>query len=94
VWGLWAEMVAFPGGAVVGEVWHAPIRIPPERAAMTVASGDRAAQSGHRARLGRLMRICELTRGVVVLPVVGPARRRLGVHALPVVSVSVSVSRW
>jgi len=52
-----------PGRAwVVGEVSHAPIRIPPG-AAMTVASGDRAAQSGHRARLGRLMRFCELAQG-------------------------------
>jgi hypothetical protein len=52
----------------VGEASHAPIRIPPGRAAMTVASRDRAAQSGHRVRLGRLSRICELARGVVILP--------------------------
>src|SRR5438094_1191162 len=31
--------------------------------AMTVPSGGRAAQSGHRARRGRLMRFCELARG-------------------------------
>jgi hypothetical protein len=39
----------------------------PAGAAMTVASGDRAAQSGSRARRGRLMRLCELARGVVIL---------------------------
>lgn len=58
------EVVSVPGRVVVGEVSHAPIRIPPWRAAMTVASGDRAAQSGHRARLGRLMRFRELARGL------------------------------
>jgi len=36
--------------------------------AMTVLSGDRAAQSGHRARRGRLMRFCELTRGLATPP--------------------------
>src|SRR5260221_6191026 len=36
--------------------------------AMTVFSGDRAAQSGHRARPGRLMRFCELTRGLATPP--------------------------
>jgi hypothetical protein len=42
-----------------------------ETGAMTVPSGDRAAQSGHRARLGRLMRKCELARGLRPLPVCG-----------------------
>ena len=36
--------------------------------AMTVISGGRAAQSGHRARLGRLMRFRELTRGLATPP--------------------------
>jgi len=39
--------------------------------------------------------VCELARGVLILPVVGPARCRLGVHVLSaVVSAVVSVSRW
>jgi hypothetical protein len=86
---------------VVGEVSHAPIRIPPWRAAMTVAFGDRAAQSGHRARLGRLMRFCELARGVVILPVSERTRRGRGaqvfdvvVDALGVVVFSAAMSRW
>lgn len=41
---------------------------------MTVVSGARAAQSGHRARQGRLMRVWELARGVAILPVGVPAR--------------------
>ena len=40
--------------------------------AMTVISGDRAAQSGHRARRGRLMRFCELARGLATPPGLWP----------------------
>src|SRR6516162_6632018 len=54
---------------VVGVVSRAPIRRLPGGGAMTVLSGDRAAQSGHRARRGRLMRFCELARGLATLPV-------------------------
>jgi hypothetical protein len=61
-WGVEGRGLSPGVRVVVGEVSHAPIRIPPERAAMTVTSGDRAAQSGHRARLGRLMRKRELAR--------------------------------
>ena len=38
-------------------------------------SGDRAAQSGHRARRGRLMRFRELTRGLAALPASEAHRR-------------------
>jgi len=63
-----AGSLVFPGCAVCGVVSHAPIRHLPGGGAMTVLSGDRAAQSGHRARLGRLMRFCELTRGLATPP--------------------------
>src|SRR6266576_5611401 len=60
----------FPGGCVVGGVVsRAPIRhLPGVAGAMTVTSGDRAAQSGHRARQCRLMRFCELARGLATPP--------------------------
>ena len=58
-----------PGCVVGGVVSHAPIRhLPGWAGAMTVTSGGRAAQSGHRARQGRLMRFCELARGWRPLP--------------------------
>ena len=49
---------------VAGVASHAPIRLLPQAGGRhDRASGGRAAQSGHRARRGRLMRICELARG-------------------------------
>src|SRR6266568_4793431 len=48
--------------------WNQPSRW---AGAMTVSSGDRAAQSGHRALQGRLMRICELARGWRPSPLAG-----------------------
>src|SRR3974390_3258121 len=67
-WRIW---VVSPGDVLAGGVVsHAPIRHRAGgRDAMTVTSGDRAAQSGHRARLGgRLMRKRELTRGLATPP--------------------------
>src|SRR5215813_479534 len=46
-----------------GVVSHPPIRPPARAGAMTMYSGDRAAQSVRRARRGRLRQIFELTRG-------------------------------
>jgi len=57
---------------VVGVVSHAPIRrLPDGGSHMTVASGDRAAQSGHRARRGRLMRKRERARGLATSRLAG-----------------------
>ena len=71
-WGWWL-LVAGVGGSAgwfPGRAWSAewshvhPFGACPGAGAMTVTSGDRAAQSGHRARQGRLMRFCELARGL------------------------------
>lgn len=84
---------SFPGWSMGGVVSQAPIRRPAGTGAMTVESGIRAAQSGHRARLeGRPMRFCELTRDLVLL---GDGRRREGSMGGPAAaSASASTRRW
>src|SRR5215813_747925 len=60
-----------------GVVSHPPIRPPARAGAMTMYSGDRAAQSVLRARQGRRLRlIVELTRGHATPPGLSPRRCR------------------
>jgi hypothetical protein len=62
-------VVGVPGVARLAEWSHMhPSGTCQVAGAMTVLSGGRAAQSGHRARLGRLMRKRELTRGLATPP--------------------------
>jgi len=67
--GRWAGLPRSRVGGRSGLTCTHPAPAVRWRAAMTVASGDRAAQSGHRARRGRLMRFCGLARGLATLPV-------------------------
>src|SRR5262249_1051836 len=79
-WGLrgagFAGWVRVSGGVVS----HPPIRPPARAGAMTMYSGDRAAQSVRRARRSRLRQIFELTRGhaapsrAVTAPLLGARR--------------------
>jgi hypothetical protein len=64
-----ARRAGVPGraGGRSGSHTHPFGRLHRERPPMTMASGDRAAQSGSRARQGRLMRKRELARGLATL---------------------------